>query len=67
MTPIQLIYVFMDKLGPEDFVQLLENSKSQLLEIEKNTILTAYLSQDTISAEDYYENIQNNQWNRAHW
>jgi hypothetical protein len=60
MTPIQLIYVFMDKLSPEDFVQLLKNSKSQLLEIEKNTILTAYLSQDTISAEDYYENIQNN-------
>lgn len=50
----------MDKLSPEDFVQLLENSKSQLLEIEKNTILTAYLSQDTISAEEYYENIQNN-------
>lgn len=60
MTPIQLIYVFMDKLSPEDFVQLLKNSKSQLLEIEKNTLLTAYLSQDTISAEDYYENIQNN-------
>lgn len=59
MTPIQLIYVFMDKLSPEDFVQLLENSKSQLLEIEKNTILTAYLSQDTITPEEYYENIEN--------
>jgi hypothetical protein len=50
----------MDKLSPQDFVYFLETIKSNILEIEKNTILTAYLSQDTISAEEYYENIQNN-------
>ena len=59
MTPVQLIYFYLDRLGPEDFVYFLENTKSNLLTIEKNTILTAYLSQDTISAEEYYENIQN--------
>jgi hypothetical protein len=59
MTPVQLIYFYLGKLGPEDFVHFLENTKSQLLRIEKNTILTAYLSQDTITPEEYYENIQN--------
>jgi hypothetical protein len=59
MTPIQLIYFYLERLGPEDFVQFLENTKPQLLGIEKNTILTAYLSQDTITPEEYYEKIQN--------
>ena len=59
MTPVQLIYFYLGKLGPEDFVHFLENTKSQLLRIEKNTILTAYLSQDTITPEEYYEKIQN--------
>jgi hypothetical protein len=59
MTPIQLIYSFMDKLDPEDFVALLNNAKNQFLEIEKNTILTAYIQDATIPPLEYYENIQN--------
>lgn len=49
----------MDKLDPEEFVSFLEDNKSRIIQIEKNVIMTAYLSLEDLTAEGYYESIQN--------